>query len=68
MYFIFDKQCYLQYKSLAIGILIFFVFTNLYIAYNKENFIIKFNIYIRYIDNIFVLTNCKKKLSKVHYE
>lgn len=42
------------------------IIANFYIAYNEKNFIIQFDIYIKYSNNIFVLINHKKNLSQVH--
>lgn len=67
-YFIYDKQCYLQCKDLAMRISTFSVFTNFYMTYNKKNFAMKFDKYIRYIDDIFVLRYCKERLSEVYFK
>ena len=58
----------MQYKGLVMRVFIFFILVKLYIVDNKKDFVIKFDIYIRYIDNVFVLTDCKERLSKVYFK
>lgn len=49
-------------------VFISFILVKLYIVDNKKDFVIKFDIYIRYIDNVFVITDCKERLSKVYFK
>lgn len=56
-YFTYDGACFLQRKGLVIRVSYSPVLANFYMAFNKMKFTIDLDMYVRYIDDIFVLAN-----------